>query len=318
MSHDLIAWVTFNIFVLLMVALDAGVIHRLQRVMRLREAIGWTLVWVALAALFALVLHEHGQSITGNRVLPNGTLALQFVTGYVIELALSVDNLFVFLLVFRYLQVPGALQRRVLTWGVVGAAAMRALFIVAGVTLIRHFEWITYIFGGFIIYVGFRLLFQPKTMLPHDNVVLRAFRRLFPVTSDFEGGKFFTIRDGLRYATPLAVTLLMVETADVLFAVDSIPAVLAISRDAFIVYSSNIFAILGLRSMYFALAGLMDIFYLLHYGLSVVLVFIGVKMLGARYFDISTALSLGIVIGVLACTVLLSLLFPKKKREFSA
>ncbi|HEY3929731.1 MAG TPA: TerC/Alx family metal homeostasis membrane protein, partial [Candidatus Koribacter sp.] len=276
------------------------------------EAIGWTVVWVSLAALFALLLNHHGQTMAGDTKLSNGTLSLQFVTGYIIELSLSVDNLFVFLLLFRFFHVPGELQKKVLTWGILGALVMRATFILVGVALIRRFEWITYIFGAFLVYAGIKLVFGSGEETPKENLVIRGFRKLYPVTTEFAGGKFFTLRDGLRYATPLAIVLLMVETTDVLFAVDSIPAVLAISRDAFIVYTSNVFAILGLRSMYFALAGLMDVFHLLHYGLSVVLVFIGVKMLGAHFFEISTPLSLGIVIGVLMTAVVASLLVPKK------
>jgi tellurite resistance protein TerC len=313
MPHNLIFWAGFNLFVLVMMALDLGVFQRKRHVIRFREAIGWTLVWMALASLFALLLYMHGQRMAADTALSNGELSLQFITGYVVEMSLSVDNLFVFLLLFRFFHVPGDLQRRVLTWGIVGALLMRAAFILAGVALIRRFEWISYIFGAFLVYAGVRLLFDSGEQAPKENFVIKLFRKMFPVTTEFEGGRFFTLRDGIRYATPLAVVLLMVETTDVLFAVDSIPAVLAISRDAFIVYTSNVFAILGLRSMYFALAGLMEVFHLLHYGLSVVLVFIGVKMLGAHYFEIPIVLSLGIVIGVLATAVVASLVFPKKR-----
>ncbi len=317
MPHNFIFWVAFNLFVLVMLALDLGVFQRRSHVIRFREAIGWTLVWIALAALFAILLYHHGQTMAADTALSNGELSLQFITGYVIELSLSVDNLFVFLLLFRFFHVPGELQRRVLTWGIIGALLMRAVFIFAGVALIKRFEWISYIFGAFLIYAGIRLLFDSGDAAPKENVIIRLFRRMVPVTSEFDGKRFFTVKNGLRYATPLAVVLLMVETTDVLFAVDSIPAVLAISRDAFIVFTSNVFAILGLRSMYFALAGLMDIFHLLHYGLSVVLVFIGVKMLAAHYFEIPIVLSLGIVIGVLAAAVALSLLVPKKREAVS-
>jgi tellurite resistance protein TerC len=312
MSHNLIFWAAFNLFVLAMLALDLGVFNRHRHVVRFREAIGWTIVWIGLAALFALLLYMYGQRMAGDTALSNAELSLQFITGYVIELSLSVDNLFVFLLLFRFFHVPAELQRRVLTWGIIGALLMRAVFILAGVALIRRFEWITYIFGAFLIYAGIRLIFDSGEQPPKENFVIRLFRKLIPVTTEFEGGQFFTVRNGILYATPLAIVLLMVETTDVLFAVDSIPAVLAISRDAFIVYTSNVFAILGLRSMYFALAGLMEVFHLLHYGLSVVLIFIGAKMLGAHYFDIPIVLSLGIVIGVLMTAVVASLLIPKK------
>jgi tellurite resistance protein TerC len=313
MPHNLIFWAIFNLFVLVMLALDLGVFQRKQHVVRFREAIGWTLVWIALAALFSVLLYHFGQQMAGDTALSNGTLSLQFITGYVIELSLSIDNLFVFLLLFRFFHVPAELQRGVLSWGIVGALVMRAVFIFAGVALIRRFEWITYIFGAFLIYAGIRLVFGSGEAAPKENIAIRLFRKMVPVTTEFDGGKFFTLRNGVRYATPLAIVLLMVETTDLLFAVDSIPAVLAISRDAFIVYTSNVFAILGLRSMYFALAGLMDVFHLLHYGLSLVLIFIGVKMLGAHYFDIPIVLSLGIVIGTLAGAVVLSLMIPKKR-----
>lgn len=318
MPHNYVFWIGFNLFVLLMLALDLGVFQRKSHVVRFREALGWTLVWIALAALFAILLYHFGHTMAGDTVLPNSELSLQFITGYVIELSLSVDNLFVFLLLFRFFHVPGELQRKVLEWGIIGALIMRAVFIFAGVALIKRFEWITYIFGAFLVYAGLKLLFSSGEQTPKENAVIRLFRRMVPVTPDFEGDKFFTLRKGVRYATPLAVVLLMVETTDVLFAVDSIPAVLAISRDAFIVYTSNVFAILGLRSMYFALAGLMDVFHLLHYGLSVVLVFIGVKMLGTHFFEIPIMLSLGIVLGVLTTSIILSLIFPKKKRHHAA
>jgi tellurite resistance protein TerC len=315
MPHNLIFWVGFNLFVLVMLALDLGVFQRKQHVVRFREAIGWTLVWIALAALFALLLNNFGQKMAGDTVLSNGTLSLQFITGYVIELSLSVDNLFVFLLLFRFFHVPAELQRKALSLGIMGALVMRAVFILAGVALIRRFEWITYLFGAFLIYAGIKLVFSSGEQAPKENIVIRLFRKMVPVTTEYDGDKFFTFRQGIRYATPLAVVLLMVETTDLLFAVDSIPAVLAISRDAFIVYTSNVFAILGLRSMYFALAGLMEVFHLLHYGLSLVLIFIGVKMLGAHYFEIPIVLSLGIVIGTLTAAVVLSLVIPKKRRH---
>jgi tellurite resistance protein TerC len=313
MHGNLIFWAGFNLFVLVMLSLDLGVFQRKQHVVRFREAIGWTVVWISLAGLFALLLFHFGQRMAADTKLSNGELSLQFITGYVIELSLSIDNLFVFLLLFRFFHVPGELQKKVLSLGIIGALIMRAVFILAGVALIRRFEWITYVFGAFLIYVGVKLLFESGDKPPEENVVIRLFRKLVPVTTEYDGAKFFTVKKGLRYATPLAVVLLMVETTDVLFAVDSIPAVLAISRDAFIVYTSNVFAILGLRSMYFALAGLMDVFHLLHYGLSAVLVFIGAKMLVAHFFEIPIALSLGIVIGTLTLSVVMSLVIPKKR-----
>jgi tellurite resistance protein TerC len=298
----LVFWVFFNVFVVAMLALDLGLLHRSGHRIGFREALLWSGVWIALAAVFAiLVLFWRGHAP-----------ALQFVTGYVIELSLSVDNLFVFLMIFRYFKVPDEQQHRVLFWGILGALIMRALFILAGVTLIRRFAWITYLFGAFLVYSGFKLIRQGETEIhPEKNPVLRLFRRAFPVTDNYVGGSFFIRNPGL-YATPLFVVLLVIETTDVLFAVDSIPAVLAITLNAFIVYTSNVFAILGLRSMYFALAGMMEVFDYLHYGLSVVLILIGAKMLAAHYIEIPTAWALAIVLLVLAVSVVASVLRPKR------
>jgi len=286
-----------------MLVLDLGVFHRRAHTVKFREALAWSGAWIALAAIFAVVIFFwHGRTPT-----------LEFVTGYVIELSLSVDNLFVFLLIFRFFQVPPNHQHKVLFWGILGALIMRGVFIAAGVGLIRRFHWIIYVFGAFLVYSGIKLFFQEEAQIqPEKNPVLRLFRQRVPVTKDFEGNKFFVRRPGL-FATPLFVVLLVVETTDLLFAVDSIPAVLAITRDAFIVYTSNVFAILGLRSMYFALAGMMEMFRYLHYGLSVVLIFVGAKMLLSHYFDIPTHLALAVVAGVLAISVVASMANPKKK-----
>ena len=285
-----------------MLVLDLGVFHRRAHTVKFREALAWSIAWIALAAVFAVVIFFwHGR-----------TPALEFVTGYVIELSLSVDNLFVFLLIFRFFQVPPVHQHKVLFWGILGALVMRAVFIVAGVGLIQRFHWIIYVFGVFLVYSGIKLFFQEEAEIhPERNPVLRLFRRWVPVTKDYEGSNFFVRRPGLL-ATPLFVVLLMVETTDLLFAVDSIPAILAITRDAFIVYTSNVFAILGLRSMYFALAGMMEMFRYLHYGLSLVLVFVGAKMLLSHYFEIPTHLALGAVASVLAISVIASMANPKK------
>jgi tellurite resistance protein TerC len=299
----LVFWILFNLFVVAMLTLDLGVLNRRSHRVGFREALAWSGVWIALAAGFAVIeLFWHGR-----------IQALQFVTGYVIELSLSVDNLFVFLVIFRYFKVPDRYQHKVLFWGILGALLMRGVFIVAGVGLIRRFSWITYAFGALLVYSGLKLLRQGETEIhPEKNPVLRLFRRAFPVTKEYVGGQFFTRRNGL-YATPLLVVLLVVETSDILFAVDSIPAVLAITLNAFIVYTSNVFAILGLRSMYFALAGMMDVFHYLHYGLSVVLIFIGLKMLGSHYVTIPTGWALGIVLFVLGVSILASLLNPQKE-----
>ncbi len=285
-----------------MLGLDLGVFHRRPHRVSFREAVFSSLLWIALAGAFAgLVFWWQGR--------PAG---LEFVTGYVIELSLSIDNLFVFLVIFRYFQVPDQHQHKVLFWGIVGALVMRGLFILAGVGLIHRFHWIIYIFGVLLIYSGWKLLREKDTTVdPDKNPVLRWFRRVVPVTEEYEGGSFFVNRGGL-YATPLFLVLLVVETTDVLFAVDSIPAILAITLNAFIVYTSNVFAILGLRSMYFALAGMMEAFEYLSYGLAVVLMMIGAKMLLSGYYTVPTWWALAAVLTVLAVSVGASL---RKQRQ---
>ena len=297
----LLFWILFNLFVIAMLALDLGLLRRGAREVGFREALAWSAAWIALACTFAAVLffwHGRGE-------------ALQFVTGYVIELSMSVDNLFVFLVIFRYFKVPGEHQHKVLFWGILGALVIRGLFIAAGVGLIRRFDWIMYAFGALLIYSGIKLLRESKAEIhPEKNPVLRLFRRILPVTNEYEDGRFFVRRTTL-YATPLFIVLLVVETTDIVLAVDSIPAVLAITLNAFIVYTSNVFAILGLRSMYFALAGMMDMFHYLHYGLSVVLILVGLKMIGAHYVTVPTEWTLAIVLGVLATSVVASVALPK-------
>ena len=296
-------WILFNLFVLVMLALDLGVFNRRPHSIGFREAMGWSVMWIALALAFAVVVYFwHGR-----------TASLEFLTGYLIELSLSIDNLFVFLVIFRYFRVPGELQHRVLFWGILGALITRGAFIVAGVGLIRQFNWITYIFGALLVWSGFKLLRQGDAEIdPEKNPMLKLFRRWMPVTDEYVGDKFWVRQPGL-YATPLVVVLLVVETTDILFAVDSIPAVLAITLNAFIVYTSNVFAIMGLRSMYFAVAGMMDYFEYLHYGLSAVLVFIGGKMLLSHYYKLPTHIALATVIGVLLISVVASVAFPRKK-----
>ena len=286
-----------------MLALDLGVFNRRPHSIGFREALGWSVMWIALAIAFAVVVYFwHGR-----------TASLEFATGYLIELSLSIDNLFVFLVIFRYFRVPGELQHRVLFWGILGALITRGAFILAGVGLIRQFGWITYIFGALLVWSGFKLLRQGDAEIdPEKNPLLKLFRRWMPVTDEYVGDKFWVRQPGL-YATPLVVVLLVVETTDILFAVDSIPAVLAITLNAFIVYTSNVFAIMGLRSMYFAVAGLMDYFEYLHYGLSAVLVFIGGKMLLSHYYKLPTHIALATVLGVLLVSVLASVAFPRKK-----
>jgi tellurite resistance protein TerC len=295
-------WVLFNLFVLAMLVLDLGVFNRRAHSYSFREALAWSALWVGLAAGFAvLVYFWHGR-----------TASLEFTTGYLIELSLSVDNLFVFLVIFRFFRVPNELQHRVLFWGILGALITRGIFILAGVGLIRRFHWIIYIFGALLVWSGIRLLRQGDADIdPEKNPVLRVFRRWMPVTDDYVGEKFWVRQPGL-YATPLVVVLLVVETTDILFAVDSIPAVLAITLNAFIVYTSNVFAIIGLRSMYFAVAGMMEVFEYLHYGLSVVLIFVGGKMLLSHYYTVSTRVALGTVVGVIALSVGASVVWPRK------
>jgi tellurite resistance protein TerC len=300
----LIFWVLFNLFVLAMLALDLGIFHRRARAMRFREAAGWSLMWIALSLSFWVLLHFW----LGRQA------ALDFLTGYLLEKSLSVDNLFVFLLIFRYFKVSPPHQHTVLFWGVVGALLMRGLFIAAGVTLMARFEWIIYLFGAFLVFSGLKLFRHKKEEFePEKNLLLRLFKRTVPSTHDYVDGKLLVRQAGRWMATPLLAVLLVVETTDVLFATDSIPAILAITRDAFIVYTSNVFAILGLRALYFVLAGMMDLFHYLHHGLAVVLIFIGVKMLLAHAYPIPTWVALCVVGGVIALSVGASLIFPTKK-----
>jgi len=290
-----------------MLVLDLLVFHRNGRVVRSREALAWSAMWIGLAGAFAgLVFFWQGRQV-----------ALEFVTGYVIELSLSVDNLFLFLLIFRYFSVPEQQQHRVLFWGVLGALIMRGCFILAGVGLIHRFHWILYLLGALLIYSGIRLGLSGEHQIdPATNPAVKVLRRWIPVTDDYQGGRFFVRgwkgNPGL-YATPLLIVLAVIETTDVLFAVDSIPAVLAVTLNAFIVYTSNAFAILGLRSMYFALSGLMKAFRFLHTGLALVLILVGLKMITADRFPVSTTVTLGVVAGVLAVSVIASVIHPEKK-----
>ena len=305
MTESWLFWVGFNLFVLAMLALDIG-LHRRRPAMSFRQAVGWTIFWVLLAAAFSgLVYLWHG----------HGAM-LQFITGYVVEESLSVDNLFVFLILFRYFRVPSDSQHKVLIWGVLGALVMRLIFILIGVSLLKRFEFIIYIFGAILLYSGIGLLRSSEPDVdPEKNLVLRIFRRFFPITESFEGKNFFVKRDGSWIATPLFLSLLVVETTDLIFAVDSIPAILAISRDAFIVYTSNVFAVLGLRSLYFALEHFFGMFRFLHYGLSVILMLIGVKMLISHFYEAPLGITLGVVIGILAVSVGASLIWPEPEAE---
>ncbi len=298
-------WIIFNVFVLAMLAIDLGVFHRKSHTVKLKEALSWSAVWITLALLYNVLIYFWlGQA-----------KALEFLTGYLIEKSLSVDNIFVFLLVFSYFRVAPEHQHKVLFWGIIGALVMRAIFIAIGVTLIQRFDWVVYVFGAVLIYSGIKMALSKDTEIhPDQNPVLRLFRKFFPVTNQYDGDRFWTIQNGRRFATPLMVVLLVVETTDLIFAVDSIPAILAISHDPFIVYTSNVFAILGLRALYFALAGVMNMFHLLHYGLSLILVFVGVKMICSHFFHVPIGIALGVVVGVLVLSVVGSLIWPQQPR----
>lgn len=311
MDVSIWVWVGFNAFVLVMLAIDLGVFNREAHVISTGEAAKWTAVVVGLALVFNYgIYHFEG-----------GQAGLEFLTGYLIELSLSVDNVFVFLLIFAYFQVPPKYQHRVLFWGIFGALLMRGTMIGAGALLLERFHWIIYIFGAFLVFTGIRMATQDELDVePESNPVLKLVRRFLPISPAYDGQKFFTRMtiNGVtrRAATPLFVVLIMLETTDLIFAVDSIPAVFAITQDPFLVYTSNVFAILGLRAMYFLLAGVVEKFHYLQLGLAVVLVFVGVKML-VTYFDlhIPIGISLGVVGGVLGTAVAASLLFPKEAEE---
>lgn len=300
-------WIGFTIFVLAMLALDLGVFHRKAHAISMREALAWSIVWVALALLFnAGVYYWFGSE-----------RALEFLTGYLIEKALSVDNLFVFLVLFAYFAVPAELQHRVLFWGILGALIMRAGFIVAGSALIQQFHWIIYVFGAFLVFTGIKLLASPETgdIHPERNPVLRVFRRIVPTVPEYRGARFLVKEAGRRYATPLLMVLVMVEATDVVFAVDSIPAIFAITMDPFIVFTSNIFAILGLRALYFLLAGMIGRFSYLKVGLGLVLAFVGAKMLISGVYHVPIAVSLGVIASLLGLSMIASLLFPRQGKK---
>jgi tellurite resistance protein TerC len=304
MTDTLWLWIGFNSFVLLMLALDLGVFRRKAHVVTFKESIAWTVVWVSFALLFNLgVAHYMGDQ-----------KGLEFLTGYVIEKSLSVDNVFVFALLFSYFAVPPMYQHKVLFWGILGALIMRAIMIFLGAALIERFTWVIYVFGAFLILTGIKMIVKREEEIhPERNPLVRWFKKLMPVSNDYRGDKFFVRENGIRMATPLFVVLLLVEFSDLIFAVDSIPAIFAVTKDPFIVYTSNVFAILGLRSLYFALAGVMDKFHYLKIGLGVVLSFVGVKMLlGHTPYKIDTHVSLGVIVAVLATSIIVSMLHPRK------
>jgi tellurite resistance protein TerC len=308
-------WIGFNVMVLFLLALDLGVFNRKAHAVSVKEALGWSALWVSLAIGFGLWI---GQSMGRQSML-------EFYAGYLVEQALSVDNLFVFILIFGYFRVPQELQHRVLFWGILGALLMRGAMIGAGAILLAQFHWIIYLFGAFLVYTGFKMAFGGGSDIePEQNPVIRMVRRFVPLTTKFHGEQFFVqeaIEPGgalRRVATPLFVVLVLVETTDVVFAVDSIPAIFGVTRNPFLVYTSNVFAILGLRSLYFVLANVIGKFHLLKYGLSVVLAFVGVKMLLSEVRPIGIGVSLGVVAGVLVGSVLLSLVIPPRKESEAA
>jgi tellurite resistance protein TerC len=315
-DNHVLPFIIFSALILVLLAFDLGVLQRRAHRMEMREATMWSLGWISLALLFNLViyfLYRDRWLGEGFSPLSGPEAALQFFTGYLIELALSVDNLFVFLLIFTYFGVPGRFQHKVLYWGILGAIILRLVFIVSGALLIARFEWILYFFGAILMYSGWKMMRQGDVEVqPEKNVLIRLARRFFPVTGDINTSAFFVRTSGRIHLTPLFLVLLTVETTDVVFAVDSIPAIFAVTRDPFIVFSSNIFAILGLRSLFFVLAGAMHSFRYLKTGLSLVLVFIGVKMLAGGMIHVSIGISLGVVVTILAGSVIASVIATRR------
>jgi tellurite resistance protein TerC len=303
MDEHVAFWIGFNAFIVLMLVLDLGVFHKKIHKVPVKEAVIWTGVWITLAMIFnVLIYFDQGK-----------TKALEFLTGYVIEYSLSVDNIFVFILIFSFFKVNEKYQHKVLFWGIIGALIMRAIFIFAGVALINRFHWIIYIFGGFLVITGIRMLFHEEMHVePDKNPVVRFFRKFLPVTDTMHEDKFFIRKNSRSYATPLFLVLLIIESSDLIFAIDSIPAVLAITRDSFIVYTSNIFAILGLRSLYFAISGMMEYFRFLKIGLAFVLSFVGLKMCVSGYIEIPVFYSLLTILTILLISIIASVAIKKK------
>jgi tellurite resistance protein TerC len=305
MATNVWFWVGFIAFVLAMLALDLGVFHKKAHAVRPKEAGMWVAAWTSLALLFA----------AGLWVLESQTIALTFLTGYVIELSLSVDNLFVMVVIFSYFRVPPESLHRVLFYGILGALIMRGIFIGVGAFLLSRFEWILYVFGAMLVITGVRMMFkQDEEFDGENNKIVKVVRRRVPMTMLYHDSKFFTIENGRKLATPLFLVLILIEFTDLIFAVDSIPAIFGITRDPFIVFTSNIFAILGLRSMFFLLAAVVERFYLLKYGLAVILTFIGVKMLIEHWYHIPIMLSLGVVLATLVLSVIGSLIWPQPEQ----
>lgn len=306
LSHQAILFIVFNVVVFAMLILDLKVFQRKAHRIGMKEAAIWSVIWISLALLFNLfVWYDLGHQ-----------KALEFFTGYLIEKSLSVDNLFVFIVIFSYFSVPAIYHHRVLYWGILGALVMRGIFIASGLILIQKFHFIIYVFGIFLIFTGIKMFFEKeKEVHPERNIFVRILKRFLPVTNQYEGEKFFVRNAGKLFATPLLIVLVVIETTDVVFAVDSIPAIFAITRDPLIVYTSNIFAILGLRALYFLLANMMDRFVYLKYGLAVVLTLVGIKMTISDFVKIPTLYSLGAIAFVLAASITISLLHKPKRIE---
>jgi tellurite resistance protein TerC len=303
---DVLLWVGFIVFIIAMLVLDLKVFQRKEHDIMIKEALLWTLFWIVLSLGFNIGIY----------FFMGVNYALEFLTGYLIEKALSIDNIFVFIIIFAYFRVSPRFQHKILFWGILGAIVMRALFILAGVALIERLHWVIYVLGIFLVYIGIKLAFEKeKEVHPDQNPLLKIVKRIFPVDTDYTGNKFFTRKAGKLFATPLFIVLIAIESTDIVFAVDSIPAILSITRHPFIVFTSNIFAILGLRALYFAISGIMQLFAYLNYGLSLILVFVGVKMLIADFYKIPVGIALGTVGGILAVSIILSLLFPPKNKK---
>ncbi|MGE4443391.1 MAG: TerC family protein [Candidatus Altimarinota bacterium] len=299
-------WIAFLVFVIFMLALDLGVFNRKNHEISVKEAMIWSGVWIGLAVIFNIILF----------FTMGKELALQFSAGYIIEKSLSVDNLFVFVVIFSYFKVKKIYQHKILFWGILGALIMRAIFIFAGVKIIESFHWVMYIFGVFLIITAIKMLFEGKEEIEFESkMIVKLVKKIVPITKNEDGGKFFTIENGKKYATPLFLALVMIEFTDLIFAVDSIPAILGVSNNMFILYTSNIFAILGLRSLYFALAGIIDKFVYLKYGLAGILTFVGIKMLIGEFYKFPIVVSLGIIIGFLVTSALASYYFPPKEKN---
>lgn len=325
-------YASFIAFVLVMLAVDLGIFHRNAHAVSFREAAMWSVVWVLLALCFSYLLYQYAlwkfpqdprlMALPGFDAQAAARLvSLEFLTGYIIEKSLSVDNIFVFVLIFGYFAIPAKYQHRILFYGIVGALIFRAIFIAMGAVLMQY-HWVILLFGIFLIFTGVKMMFSPeKEIEPEKNLLIRTFKKFVPVTHELHGERFFIRRDRRTYATPLLVTLLFVEMTDIVFAVDSVPAIFAVTKEPLLVFTSNIFAILGLRAMYFMLAGAVDKFYMLKYGLAVVLIFVGLKMVWLNdLYDgkFPIMLSLGIIASVIAGSVLLSLLFPKSANPTQA